>query len=376
MNYWFDAFTGTTWDEFRKAGASVSGFNKTFRKQVAKVQPGDMLLCYLTGVMRWVGALEVVGPSEDQSAIWSEAGFPIRLAVKPILLLEAEHGVPMAELEGKTSFFRGPQDAGKFHGLVRFSPNRMKPEDGQVVLELLRQAEQNPVSRPVDQRKLYRKLFAATVRKGKTEEPVEVSVPDKAEEESVSEGALATDTTEAEATKHTRAQHLLLTLGRELGFDLWVARNDRSRQVDGEVLGSLPGTLEELPTQLNDATTRTIELIDVLWLKGNSIEAAFEIECTTSIYSGLLRMSDLLALQPNLSIPLYLVAPDERRAKVDREIMRPTFRIRDNPLGQACGYLPLEDLTEKVNTVRQLGLAKSLQPTFLEDIAVHFGEDN
>ena len=34
MNYWFDAFSGRTWDEFRKAGASVSGFNERFRKQV------------------------------------------------------------------------------------------------------------------------------------------------------------------------------------------------------------------------------------------------------------------------------------------------------------------------------------------------------
>jgi hypothetical protein len=375
MNYWFDAFTGRTWDEFRKAGASVSGFNKRFRRQVSKVQPGDVLLCYITGVMRWVGALEVVGPSEDQSAIWSEAGFPIRLAVKPLLLLEAEHGVPMAQLEGKTTFYQGPQDAGKYHGLVRFSPNSMDLGDGEAILELLRQAEREPVSRPVDRRKLYRKLFAATVRKGKTEQPVEVSVPDDVEEEPGSEAAVETIVTEDQASEHTRAQHLLLTLGRELGFDLWVARNDRSRQVDGEPLGALPGMLEELPTQLNDATTRTIELIDVLWLKGNSIEAAFEVECTTSIYSGLLRMSDLLALQPNLSIPLYLVAPDERRAKVDREIMRPTFRIRENPLGQACGYLPLEELTEKVDMVRRLGLAKALQPTFLEEIAVHFGED-
>jgi len=44
--------------------------------------------------------------------------------------------------------------------------------------------------------------------------------------------------------------------------------------------------LDVLPTQFNDATNRTIELIDVLWLKSNTILAAFEIEATTSIYSG------------------------------------------------------------------------------------------
>jgi hypothetical protein len=38
MNYWFDAFTGRTWDEFRKAGANVSGFNARFHKQVRRLE--------------------------------------------------------------------------------------------------------------------------------------------------------------------------------------------------------------------------------------------------------------------------------------------------------------------------------------------------
>jgi hypothetical protein len=80
-----------------------------------------------------------------------------------------------------------------------------------------------------------------------------------------------------------------------------------------------------LPLQFDEATNRTIELIHVLWLKGNAIIAAFEIESTTSIYSGLLRIADLVAMQPNLSIPLYLVAPEDRREKVVWEINRPTF---------------------------------------------------
>jgi hypothetical protein len=53
----------------------------------------------------------------------------------------------------------------------------------------------------------------------------------------------------------------------------------------------------------------------VLWLQGNAIQAAFEIESTTSIFSGLLRMADLIAMHPNLKIPLYIVAPAERRSK-------------------------------------------------------------
>lgn len=70
-----------------------------------------------------------------------------------------------------------------------------------------------------------------------------------------------------------------------------------------------------LPLQFDQATNKTIELIDVLWLKANGIVAVFEIESTTSIYSGLLRMADLIAMQPNINIPLYFVAPDKRRKR-------------------------------------------------------------
>ncbi len=66
MNYWLDLFTGTTWREFRDSGATISGFSNRMRNNVDRLAPGDVLLCYLTGVMRWVGALEVVGPSHGE----------------------------------------------------------------------------------------------------------------------------------------------------------------------------------------------------------------------------------------------------------------------------------------------------------------------
>jgi hypothetical protein len=156
---------------------------------------------------------------------------------------------------------------------------------------------------------------------------------------------------------------------------VWVARNDRSKKWKGVNLGSLPKMLDKLPTQFNEATTRTIELIDVLWLSGNSIIAAFEVECTTSVYSGLLRMSDLLALQPNLDISLYLVAPDERRDKVEQELLRPTFSLREKPLARICGFLPFTALCEKVEGIRKLGLSESLKPSFLKSTAEFFTAD-
>jgi hypothetical protein len=136
---------------------------------------------------------------------------------------------------------------------------------------------------------------------------------------------------------------------------------------NGHAFASLPKLKQALPLQSDEATTKTIELIDVIWLKGNSIQAAFEIETTTSIFSGLLRMSDLITMQPNLNIPLYIVAPDERRNKVLAEVNRPTFARLAPPMSEMCRYISFEELR------RQLDAAKSflqfLKPEFLDSFS-------
>ena len=97
----------------------------------------------------------------------------------------------------------------------------------------------------------------------------------------------------------------------------------------------------------NDATIRTIEQIDVIWLRGRSIARAFEIEHTTAIYSGLLRMADLVALQPNINIPLHIVAPEERQASVMEQIRRPVFSLLETgPLSERCSLLTYGDIKD------------------------------
>jgi hypothetical protein len=105
----------------------------------------------------------------------------------------------------------------------------------------------------------------------------------------------------------------------------------------------------------DETTLRTIEQIDVLWLKRRSIVRAFEVEHTTSIYSGILRMADLLALQPNMDIKLHIVAPSSRRDKVFQEITRPVFSLLERgPLSERCTYIPYE-------AVRELAQLKHLE---------------
>jgi hypothetical protein len=105
--------------------------------------------------------------------------------------------------------------------------------------------------------------------------------------------------------------------------------------------------LDSLPLNYDESTLDTIEQIDVIWLRGMSIVRAFEVEHTTAIYSGLLRMADLLALQPNMDIRLHIVAPEERRSKVFREMLRPVFSLLERgPLATSCSYLSYDSVDE------------------------------
>ena len=85
-------------------------------------------------------------------------------------------------------------------------------------------------------------------------------------------------------------------------------------------------------------------------------------------------MSDLLALQPNLELALFLVAPDARRTKVRQEIARPTFAYREKPLPKLCGFIGFDKLMDKVEGIRRLGLAGSLKPEFLKTTAEYFSD--
>ena len=126
--------------------------------------------------------------------------------------------------------------------------------------------------------------------------------------------------------------------------------------------------LDELPLNYDETTLKTIEQIDVLGLKGRSIvRASLEIEHTTSIYSSILRMADLLALQPNMNINLHIVAPLSRRDKVFQELQRPVFSLLEaGPLAERCTYLSYESV-ESLDKEKMLGhMADSVVEEYAE----------
>jgi hypothetical protein len=181
-------------------------------------------------------------------------------------------------------------------------------------------------------------------KKVKTESgEVTVIVPDRDEEpeerESVVEKTL-------EARRSFQIKAKLAEIGAIMGFKIWVPRVDRSRVRELVQQDYQAAFIEDdLPLNYNDSTLDTIEQIDVLWLKRGSIERAFEVEHSTAVYSGLLRMADLLALQPNINIRLHIVAPEERREKVFHEMLRPVFSLlAHGPLSRSCTFISYDSV--------------------------------
>lgn len=152
---------------------------------------------------------------------------------------------------------------------------------------------------------------------------------------------------------HTKVQHQLSELGRTLGYDVLVARNDRSAQYQGRPLGF--HCLEHLPDLgLSPEVHATAELIDVLWLyKGKAqIAAAFEVEKSTSIYSGILRLTDMALSIPGKEEHLYLVAPAAREREIVDQLKRPMFQRPDE---FSLGYILFEELDRHFESLCKLG---------------------
>lgn len=201
----------------------------------------------------------------------------------------------------------------------------------------------------------------------RADKDVTVTVPEDRTEEGDIEEAARTDARESH-----QIQALLADIGSRMGMQIWLPRNDRS-VVLREWRGDHPEPLERLPLNYDEATLKTIEQIDVLWLRGRSIRRAFEVEHTTAVYSGILRMADLLALQPNMDIKLHIVAPLARRDKVFQELRRPVFSLLERgALFEYCTYLSYDSVRE----LREQPLLAHLNEAVLDDYAEEAEDPN
>jgi hypothetical protein len=358
VSFFTDVFTVDTWEQAKARGFTVSGFPPPtltrggyFQSTFDRVKIGDLLICYVKApAKRWVGALRVESPMylDAEDPVWGadEEGaalFPARFKVSAVVARDVEVGVPVEETIGVLDCL----DAKNWSGLFRRSLTAMPVRDGESVLRLL-EAERDPSPVRIPRKRIRRQ----------TRGTPDLSGGEEAGETPVSEPQ--------QPRPHLELLTKLVRLGRTLGCDVWVAPDERGKELEGFVLAD--HVLDEFPSiGLDPESKDLVRTIDVLWIRGRAVVAAFEVEATTSIYSGLLRMSDLVALQPNTAIDLYIVAPDERAQRVRDQILRPTFEAFEPPLRKKCRYLSTSNLGRLDEADPRL--LKNVSPAVVRDYA-------
>jgi len=141
---------------------------------------------------------------------------------------------------------------------------------------------------------------------------------------------------------HEAAEAALLTIGKLLGYDTYTP--DASRTHEGRKLGEL-ATLAELPEFTNKKIMESAKNIDVVWMKEEWPEYFFEVEHTTGVTSGLLRIYQA----SRTGAKLFIIGPSELLRKFEREIEKAPFRA----IKEKYRFRSYEQLEEMYATVSE-----------------------
>ena len=123
-------------------------------------------------------------------------------------------------------------------------------------------------------------------------------------------------------SRHSELIVLLAKIGAARGHAIWIGQREQRESAGGLVEAV---RLRDLVTGKPSALTgvknlRPVLDMDLLWLAGHEVVRAFEVECTTTMTSGLQRGSNLPA-----NVPKTMVIPEERQKDYERKMKSPLF---------------------------------------------------
>jgi hypothetical protein len=140
---------------------------------------------------------------------------------------------------------------------------------------------------------------------------------------------------------HAQVQWALLEIGNRRGFQTYCA--DPARQYKRRKLGELM-TVQEIP-EFPGINNKIVRNIDVIWYDRSFPAHAFEVELTTGIWSGLVRLAEL----QRLNTVFHVVTPNDDRS-FRRRISGDIFR----PLVERCHHASTAEILHLHETERKL----------------------
>ncbi len=123
-------------------------------------------------------------------------------------------------------------------------------------------------------------------------------------------------------SRHSELIALLAHIGKQRGHSIWIGQREQRESAGGlaqeirlrELVSAKPAALKGVKN------LRPVLDMDLLWLDGGEVVRAFEVECTTTMTSGLQRGSNLPP-----SVPKTMVIPEERERDFERKMKSPLF---------------------------------------------------
>jgi hypothetical protein len=122
---------------------------------------------------------------------------------------------------------------------------------------------------------------------------------------------------------HSEMIGMLARIGKERGYSIWIGKPEQSAIAEVIAENVKLGSLVTCSPKSLDGVTNVkgVLLMDILWVKGNKVIYAFEVESTTTMTSALQRGSNLPAGTQRI-----MVLPEERKADFDRKMQSPLFK--------------------------------------------------
>lgn len=294
MQYWLWSVTKENWETVKNKQVWA-----TYNRKIGNIaKKGDIFIFYVKGTWCFKGIFKALSDwYETNKIIWpneireNRKRAPYQMNIQPILLGEADY----KNLVPKLKFVEKKHVPHVYlQGTGGTPANFRKPleeSDYKIIYEEM-QKKPMPIPPPAPR----------AVAPPSIPTPVEPIME--------------------EQLTHEEIEGILLELGNLLDFDTYTP--NKSKEYKGKKLGDI-STLKEIPSFTYPRILDTVKEVDVIWFKDDYPRYCFEVEHTTDISKGLLRLFQIRELPSKF----FILAPSTRISKFETEIRKdPFYRIR------------------------------------------------
>ena len=145
MTYWIVVGSQENMRIAQARGFDIFGFKSTRRNETSRMKPGDKLIFYLTGIMKFGGLATLTSDYfEDHTPVFKSEKkpseeYPFRVQVKPEIILEPSQYLDVKEIAPRMQYTKKwPAE----HWRLAFQGNlhQIPEEDYQLIVSQMRQA--------------------------------------------------------------------------------------------------------------------------------------------------------------------------------------------------------------------------------------------